>query len=198
MTHLKTHLKEKSDYYSKLSIDLQQARDHLSIKRREALQATEALKIAKSELEKERTKPPTLHRGARVLVKEDSKSPVTESLGILEEKAKVSNEAFKQATSQFKNIETTLALASPSLLIARDAFAKDEATKILSKALSQAGLLDAMRQSLTLLRISHETMETKGDVLQKLLFRALFNAVLIDKEIPSFDNALNAINERLN
>ncbi|MEI6709223.1 MAG: hypothetical protein WCK96_19035 [Methylococcales bacterium] len=195
MTDLKEHLKVKTENYRQLSLDLQQARDNLSIKKREARQASEALGIAESNFRKAQYPQPSVSHVKRI--REDSKNlSVAESLDTIREKAKESHEAFNQATAEVKKLETALTLSTPSLLIARSNFVDTEATDILRDALSQAGLLNAIQQSLTLLTLSKPEMGK--DELQKLFFKLFFNALLIDETIPHFDNSLNAINERLN
>lgn len=77
--------------------------------------------------------------------------------------------------------------------ITRGEFAFFQSTEIIRQALINAGLFDAIQQSITLIR--SKRTEVGSDEVKKELMKAFFNAVLTDNKLPSFETSLQAIND---
>jgi len=75
----------------------------------------------------------------------------------------------------------------------RREFAFFQSTEIMRNALINAGLLDAIQQSITLLR--SKSPEVGSEEIKKVLMTAFFNAVLTYNKLPSFETSLQAIGE---
>ena len=164
-------IKTKQGLINSLNYDINQLK--------ETIRVTNRAEASKAKIQQRNAELRKLNTQLNALL--DEKQAVNQSILELQDQLKVINH---QATRSFKSSKLQSHLKH---------HAQQQAVSTLHTALKRSGLLKAIKEALTLIRVTRPEM--RPDELNNVLIKLFVDAVTL--EHPAFDESLTALNEQL-